>query len=124
MPTRAPSRCNEPGCPEIAVLRGRCDIHQRKAWEGRSPFVDRYGMTASEWAKLKSSILHRDNYVCYECHIGGADTVDHIVPVAEGGARSDPANLAAMHQEPCHDDKTKREAARGVARRRATRSNV
>lgn len=106
----------------MATLRGRCDVHQRKAWEGRSSFVDRYGMTGTEWAKLKASILARDDYVCYVCGMGGADTVDHIRNVADGGARSDPSNLAAIHDEPCHADKTKAEARAGAARRRATRS--
>lgn len=122
MPTRAPSRCNEPGCPEFAVLRGRCDEHQRKPWQGRPSFVDQYGMTTAEWSALRRLILARDGYVCQGCGLPGADTVDHIIPVSEGGSPRDPANLRSLHEDPCHAEKSKAEAKRGAARARARRA--
>lgn len=88
-------------------------------WEGRSSASKRYGMSGSAWQKLRLTILKRDGYVCYVCHLPGADEVDHIIPVGEGGARSDPANLGAIHSEPCHEEKSKAEAQRAAARRRA-----
>lgn len=81
-------------------------------------------MTSTEWAALSRRVLERDDRVCYVCHLTGADTVDHVLAVSEGGARKDESNLAAIHSEPCHADKTRAEAARGAARRRATRRDV
>jgi 5-methylcytosine-specific restriction endonuclease McrA len=51
-----------------------------------------------DWQAIRPSILERDGYVC---QIAGpkckrkATQVDHIVPLAEGGARLDPHNLRA-----------------------------
>lgn len=56
-------------------------------------------------------ILDRDMRICHVCHQPGADQVDHVIPVAEGGTDSD-LNLAAIHGEPCHRRKTAAEAAR------------
>jgi len=47
--------------------------------------------------------------------------VDHIVPLAEGGAEYDLANLATLCG-PHHDAKTKADAARGRARGQADRA--
>ena len=50
------------------------------------------------WAKVRLAVLERD---AHQCQIklagctGVADSVDHIVPLSEGGARLDPSNLRA-----------------------------
>jgi 5-methylcytosine-specific restriction enzyme A len=50
------------------------------------------------WTKVRAVVLARDRYVC---QINGprctkhATQADHIVPLAEGGARLDPANVRA-----------------------------
>lgn len=50
------------------------------------------------WRRIRKQILERDNY---RCQIGGpgcrglADEVDHILPVALGGAWWDAENLRA-----------------------------
>jgi 5-methylcytosine-specific restriction protein A len=121
MPYRAPSRCTTPGCGAIATLRGRCALHQPKPWAGRPSSQDRYGLSGSAQQTLHKSVLQRDAFVCYVCRLPGADTVDHIVPIWKGGAKADPVNLAAIHQDPCHDDKTKRESAERSALRAAAR---
>jgi 5-methylcytosine-specific restriction endonuclease McrA len=46
------------------------------------------------WRKLRLAVLARDRYRCHWCS-RLADTVDHVVALAEGGARYDPANLVA-----------------------------
>lgn len=40
-----------------------------------------------------------------------ADEVDHVVPLAEGGADND-SNLRPIHARPCHAEKTQAEAQR------------
>jgi 5-methylcytosine-specific restriction endonuclease McrA len=122
-PTSAPTRCTVSGCGRIALDRGRCanPEHQRKPWAGRASTQERYGLSGSKQQELHRRILKRDEYVCYVCHLTGADNVDHIIPIELGGARTDPANLAAIHEDPCHIDKTKREAAERRARRAAAR---
>jgi 5-methylcytosine-specific restriction protein A len=121
MPTRAPSRCTAPLCGAIAVLKGRCHTHQRPAWEGRPSSTARYGISGSAQQTLHQSILERDGRICYVCHLPGADTVDHVIPIWKGGAKVDPSNLAAIHADPCHAEKTiaenrERSALRAAAR--------
>lgn len=57
------------------------------------------------WKSLRKYILLRDGFVCYVCHRLGADNVDHII----AGDNHDETNLAAIHEVPCHRDKTIRE---------------
>lgn len=47
-----------------------------------------------DWQKLRTLILARDGHVCRYCG-GAATSVDHVVPLVEGGARLDPGNLVA-----------------------------
>lgn len=122
MPYSAPTRCSDPSCSAIATHRGRCDEHQRPAWQGRKPAHERYGISGSARAALHKRILQRDGYRCYIDGLPGATEVDHIIPVGEGGSRTDEANLAAIHAEPCHLEKTQREAARARARAAARRA--
>lgn len=119
MPHAAPSRCSEPGCPELALVRGRCGEHKRVGWrEDRTRDASvRLGVSGSTWQAIRLRILKRDDWTCYVCHLPGADEVDHIIPTWKGGAKLDEANLAAIHAEPCHREKTERENIE----RRATR---
>jgi 5-methylcytosine-specific restriction endonuclease McrA len=75
-------------------------------------------MPVSQWRKLRDRILKRDEHRCYICGRDGADEVDHIIPLFEGGSKADPGNLAAIHDDPCHQAKSKGEAARANARRK------
>lgn len=67
------------------------------------------------WTATRRRILRRDHAVCHVCRKPGADDVDHVTPHAEGGPDTDD-NLAPIHRRPCHQRKTKAEAARGRAR--------
>lgn len=48
----------------------------------------------SAWRALVARVLHRDGYRCAWCG-GPATTGDHLVPLADGGARLDPGNVVA-----------------------------
>lgn len=60
--------------------------------------------------------MRRDRGICHWCDEPGADEVDHVVPLAEGGA-DDESNMAPIHSRPCHTAKTAAEAARARLRR-------
>ena len=75
------------------------------------------------WERKARRILRRDAYVCYVCRQYGADQVDHIVPVSQGGTDAED-NLAAIHDDPCHRVKTSREAhAAKIPRLRAVEAH-
>lgn len=78
-----------------------------------------------DWRRTVRRIIANHRGICHVCKRGGATSVDHIVPVAEGGTHDD-TNLAPIHPAPCHRDKTERERKRAIARRarrRPTRRN-
>jgi 5-methylcytosine-specific restriction enzyme A len=85
-------------------------------WEhGKSRQSRGYG---ARWDKLRLRILARDSHLCQPCLNTGilkpATQVDHITPKAKGGT-DDPDNLQAIC-DPCHKDKTAREAAEAQGR--------
>lgn len=59
--------------------------------------------------------------ICHVCGKPGADQVDDVIPLAEGGPPTE-ANKRPIHAEPCHRLKTAAEAAR--ARNRRNRPKV
>lgn len=88
-------------------------MHTPKPWSGsrRSSRT----ISGSRQQKRARRILRRDEGRCHVCGEYGADQVDHVIPLAEGGADDD-SNLAAIHGEPCHKQKTQAEAQRARAR--------
>lgn len=72
--------------------------------------------TGRPWQRIKARVIRRDRGICHICGRPGADTADHLVPVARGGAWYDPANLAAAHRR-CNLSRGARSV--GVARREA-----
>jgi 5-methylcytosine-specific restriction endonuclease McrA len=56
----------------------------------------RYG--SLRWKRLRLAVLNRDNYLCQiqgaNCR-GTANSVNHRIPVSQGGAFFDPENLEA-----------------------------
>lgn len=69
--------------------------------------------TTPEWRRLRAHILRRDHGICHVCGRPGSDQVDHLTPTSAGGT-DDPANLAAIHDDPCHRRKSSNE---GLAKR-------
>ena len=117
MPKAPPSRCTQPGCTNLATNKGRCTNHQSSGWQDRRRHQDnrtttqRLGISEHQWSELKTTIMGQHQGICYICGKPGATEVDHKLAVALGGAKTDPNNLAPIHAEPCHADKTKRELA-------------
>lgn len=126
MPYAQQARCSEPGCGVLALPKnhGKCGEHTRAAWGGssRPSSTERYGISGSAQQTLHRAVLREQEFICYVCRLPGANEVDHIVPIHLGGARTDRANLGAIHAEPCHEDKTKRENAARRAARAAARA--
>jgi 5-methylcytosine-specific restriction protein A len=123
MPT-APSRpCREPGCGAFAIpgsKHGRCRAHTTDTYRR----IERRRGTAKargydeDWRRVRNAVLH-DEPFCVVCKAVGvvqlAQDVDHVVPLAHGGARLDRANLQPLCRE-CHQVKTSGEnAQRGQA---------
>lgn len=110
MPTAPPTRCP---CGRTATNRGRCDEHQPKPWatpSKRNQVLDKW-----KWRKTAEDFL-RHHPRCAWCG-AEATQVDHIIPVADGGALYDHANLQSLCT-PHHDEKTKAEAATRRKRRK------
>jgi 5-methylcytosine-specific restriction protein A len=109
MPRLPPKACSRPGCPRYAVSEGRCEAHKRKAWDH-----PRRGDYGSRWRKTRARILERDAGLCQECaragRLNAGNTVDHIVPRAEGGTDAE-SNLEVLCRD-CHKVKSAREGNR------------
>jgi 5-methylcytosine-specific restriction protein A len=115
VPTAALRPCVEPGCPEL-VPSGRCAVHQTARYRK----VERTRGTAKErgydkdWRRVRDDVL-RDEPCCRLCApaVSLAVEVDHVKPLAQGGARLDRRNLQPLCR-PCHQKKTGIENARRV----------
>ncbi len=116
MPKSAPTPCRHPGCGALVTKPGFCDAHRaaqhRDYGRARRTFDTELGFYQSaRWRALRASVLYA-NPLCCVCSTLGrvvvASVVDHIVPIKDGGARFDPANLQALCVS-CHNAKTARE---------------
>lgn len=73
-----------------------------KRWEEQK----RIDVLPEEWMVIKANIKFRDRYTCQRCGSRDDLTVDHIIPLAEGGTTV-ASNLWTLC-DPCHTEKTKR----------------
>lgn len=126
MPYAVMARCSEPGCSERALPRnhGKCGEHTRAAWSSPRPetTAERYGQSGSKRQAQHKSVLQEAGFICYVCGLPGANAVDHIIPIHLGGAKTDRANLGAIHEDPCHALKSKAENAARAAHRARQRA--
>ena len=100
----APTPCLEPKCPEHAVNQGRCQAHQRPAWQGST----RASRLPKDWQTRRLIVIKRDKGICYLCNEAGADTVDHVI----AGDDHTLGNLKAVHDKApphCHRFKSSQE---------------
>jgi 5-methylcytosine-specific restriction protein A len=103
---RARKVCSQPGCPNFQP----CPAHQRKPW-GASRRSDLVTLSGSKQQKRSRHIILRDDGRCHVCGEHGANEADHVIALSEGGADT-LDNMAAIHSEPCHREKTAAEARR------------
>lgn len=71
--------------------------------------------SGSREQKRARHVLLAHDGLCHVCGHHGADQVDHVVALTEGGADT-LDNLRPIHAEPCHREKTAAEAARARSR--------
>ena len=118
MPRSAPTPCRYPGCAAVLATPGFCPQHQASTHHdygrARRGFDAEVGFYQSkDWRVLRAAVL-RDGPLCVACQAKGllvaATVVDHVVPLKDGGARFDRANLQPLCVS-CHNRKTARETA-------------
>lgn len=70
-----------------------------------------------DWKKRRLEILARDNYTCYYCGNGDANTVDHLIPIKKDPHLAmEPANLVACCSK-CNSAKGSKSEAFFLARK-------
>lgn len=116
MPVAAPRPCTHPGCGVLVRDgSGRCAKHPKPQWSKPATATKR--ITGRKLQAMRAE-LFASNPLCAECKQQGRVTLatqrDHIKPLAEGGTDTDD-NVQGLCG-PCHDAKSKTEAARGVRR--------
>jgi len=81
------------GCGVIIRNASRCINCRRVAERNRPRRVDRgYDY---QWAKLSRAMREAHPY-CKQCGTTKDLTVDHIIPLADGGPRLEPSNLQVL----------------------------
>jgi 5-methylcytosine-specific restriction endonuclease McrA len=79
----------------------------RKPWHKEA---EHRRLTGRPWRRVVERIKVRDRFTCYLCsRITIEGDVDHKVPLSKGGTDEDD-NLGWICREPCHREKTARDA--------------
>lgn len=109
MPERMLRPCSTPGCPELTT-QGKCEQHRRaeaKRHDNQRGTRKQRGYDET-WLRLRRLVLKQEP-LCRICLSQGkvvsAAEVDHITPIAKGGARLDMENLQPLCKS-CHSRKT------------------
>ena len=84
--------CREAGCVTITA-DAYCGLHPHRRVSGRDP----------RWSKLRAAVLAVEP-LCRRCGDMAVE-VDHITPLADGGAELDPANCQPLCRS-CHTAKS------------------
>jgi 5-methylcytosine-specific restriction protein A len=100
-----------PRCPNLQP----CTEHGTKPWAS-SQRRERT-ISGSAQQRRAAAVMHLHDGVCHACGRPGADQVDHVIPLAEGGDDT-MDNLRPIHAQPCHVAKTQAEAERARSRQR------
>lgn len=102
---KAPRQCPTQGCTNLIRHTRYCPEHT-KSWQG--PRTESSKITStSDWKKLRTEVLERDNYTCQiqlpGICIGHATHVDKVRPANAGGTGNDRNARAAC--KPCNEHK-------------------
>lgn len=73
--------------------------------------------SGSREQKINRAVMEQHEGQCHVCGLHGADQIDHVIPLAEGGSDGT-ENRRPIHSEPCHRIKTAEERARAQRRSR------
>jgi 5-methylcytosine-specific restriction protein A len=103
--------CSHAGCGRISDER-KCERHKRRDEKPRDNADVRRRYRTERWARLRKSILERDNHLCRECLKRGAtrvgNQIDHVEKAMDNLNRFwDPMNLQTLCDR-CHSQKTAR----------------
>lgn len=124
MPRSSPTPCRAPGCAAVVAVPGYCPKHRgvrhREYGRARHRFDAEVGFYQSRrWRVMRASFLYQ-HPLCMTCERVGrliaAKVVDHIIPIKQGGARFEAANLQSLCVR-CHNGKTATERAARQASR-------
>jgi 5-methylcytosine-specific restriction protein A len=99
--------CLELGCGKPRVTRGRCREHATENRRYTRSVNDGF-YSSKAWRMTRKAYLFA-NPLCEDCADVASD-VHHVVPIEDGGAKRDPANLRALCRS-CH---SKRHAEIGL----------
>ena len=115
MPTRPPTPCSHPGCPELSTSR-YCPAHAKEHDQQyrryqRDPKINR--RYDHKWRKIRNRYIAA-HPLCEHCQAAGlvtpAQEVHHILPLDHGGTHEE-SNLQALCK-PCHSRQTARDGDR------------
>lgn len=109
MPNQPKRRCTASGCPQlVAPPDHRCSIH-RVEHQDRSEYhrLNNYFYSSSRWRRFRKWFLNQ-NPIC-RCGLP-ATLVDHITPIADGGAKLQASNCQPLCAS-CHGKKTATDVA-------------
>lgn len=109
MSRRAKKLCSHVGCTNVQPCPK--PGHTAKPWSGSARDRGQRISGGRRQARARY-VIDRADTICHVCGYPGSDEADHIVPLAHGGADTD-ENMGAIHREPCHREKTAREAQAG-----------
>jgi len=87
-----------------------------KPWKDMTP-RERQGRKGQRWERKRQAVFARDGDICWLCGRVGADSIDHVVQLADGGG-NDLDNLRPAHMRPqpwgCPGNVYRRKPARVV----------
>jgi 5-methylcytosine-specific restriction endonuclease McrA len=111
-----PKPCKMRGCPKAATPgRASCaEHHGDQPWKDRRPWMERYGISGSRWQKVRAARIAAANNRCQRCHKRYKDAalqIDHI-----GDRKDHSVRNTKVLCKPCHDIRTKAQAAEGRRR--------
>jgi 5-methylcytosine-specific restriction protein A len=76
--------------------------------------MSQHSASGRAWRRKRERVLKHSD-ICWICGLPGADSVDHVIPIARGGT-NDESNLKPAHMFPCNRSKSDRDFTQIVRR--------